>query len=611
VKKKLDSYIASGLLAQFQGLPLMSHQNHQSMSAASLRVHHSSGDGSVCKDGTEAEDNSECSQVGCSQTASDNSHTACYTREDSLLPDESDYGRMQTTSPAASCSVQYSTSLDDITFTIPDMPYEFSCPSAYLEENFSKEPQSYTAMISDFGMISLPNVSCMELGSDSSDLSGSHLLTDHKEDTGHALSYQPTGYGRSGLVNDVVMASNVPKQKQKTEGGHVQVTFPSEAGDRSTENLITCSGVIDMDRYTESLNFQSNLKLSGTDGTTALQSCNPLDADVVEPSDCQNLSSIPFKDSAGNTLVICSKELNQTNESLAVSQVQEAAANAEDGLIHARNHSASLCCDHIDVGLAEQTDLKEPSRLVPVNTCTSEISDSQQTGPSIVQQAVECTSGQEGGTLCYEPPRFPSLDVPFFSCDLAQSGTDALQDYSPLGIRQLMMSSMNSLTPFKLWDSPSSDDSPDAVLKSAAKTFACTPSILKKRHRDLLSPLSPFSERRYDKRIGNDANQGFLCTSRLTKEFSRLDVMFDETDQCKEPPSPCHNQNDNAEASIEGNENICPPSQGQTADAKCNLDSGEKTSEEEWNKSSVVDTDKEGILEHDITVSTFLPWSHC
>ncbi|KAJ8433365.1 hypothetical protein Cgig2_020445 [Carnegiea gigantea] len=600
VKKKLDSYIASGLLAQFQSLPLVSHQNQQSMSTASLQVHHSSGDGSVCKNGTEAEDNSECSQVGCSQTASDNSHTAYHTREDSLLPDESDYGRMQTTSPAASCSVQYSTSLDDITFTIPDMPYEFTCPSTYLEENFSKEPQSYTAMVSNFGMVSLPNVCCMELASDSSDLSGNHLLADHKQNTGHAFSYQPTGYSESGLVNEAVMASDVPGQKQKTERGCARVTFPSEGGDRSTENLITHSGVIDMDRYRESLNFQSTVKLSGTDGTVVLQSFNPLDADGVEPSDCQNPSSTPF-DSGGNNLVICSKELNQTNDSLAVSQVQEVAANAEDGLIHADNHSASQCCDQIDVCLAEQTDLKQASRLVPVNTFTSEISDSQQTRPSVVQQAVERTSGQEGGTLCYEPPRFPSLDVPFFSCDLAQSGPDVLQDYSPLGIRQLMMSSTNILTPFKLWDSPSSDDSPDAVLKSAAKTFACTPSILKKRHRDLLSPLSPFSERRYDKKIGSDANQGFLCTSRLTKEFSRLDVMFDETDQCKELPSPSHNQNNNTEASIEDKENICLPSQGQTADAKCNLDSRDKTSKEELNKNESVDKDNEGVLEHDNT----------
>ncbi|KAK4388856.1 Transcription factor R-1 [Sesamum angolense] len=102
---------------------------------------------------------------------------------------------------------------------------------------------------------------------------------------------------------------------------------------------------------------------------------------------------------------------------------------------------------------------------------------------------------KDSGALFYEPPRFPSLDIPFFSCDLIQSGTDMHQEYSPLGIRQLMISSM---TPFKLWDSPSRDGSPESVLKSAAKSFTSTPSILKKRHRDLVSPLS---EKRGEKKL--------------------------------------------------------------------------------------------------------------
>ncbi|CAN1218721.1 Transcription factor MYB3R-4 [Linum perenne] len=51
-----------------------------------------------------------------------------------------------------------------------------------------------------------------------------------------------------------------------------------------------------------------------------------------------------------------------------------------------------------------------------------------------------------------------------------------------------------------------------------------TPSILKKRTRDLLSPLS---ERRQDKKLEVD------MTSSLTKEFQRLDVMFEEAESPK------------------------------------------------------------------------------
>jgi hypothetical protein len=98
------------------------------------------------------------------------------------------------------------------------------------------------------------------------------------------------------------------------------------------------------------------------------------------------------------------------------------------------------------------------------------------------------------GGLFYEPPRFPSMDIPFVSCELVNSG-DIQQEYSPLGIRQLMSSSLYAT------DSPSSrmwclqrvnggESSPEEFLKSAAKCFSSTPSIVKKRSRGLLfSPL--------------------------------------------------------------------------------------------------------------------------
>jgi transcriptional activator Myb len=152
-------------------------------------------------------------------------------------------------------------------------------------------------------------------------------------------------------------------------------------------------------------------------------------------------------------------------------------------------------------------------------------SDTMQTCYPIDEKPNVHTQQEEtGGTLCYEPPRFPSVDIPFLSCDLIQSG-DMQQEFSPLGIRQFMMSSMNCLTPFRLWDSPSRIDSPDALLKSAAKTFTSTPSIMKKkkrnRDRDLLSPLS---DRRMEKKHEID------MTSTLIRNFSRLDVMFDDNE---------------------------------------------------------------------------------
>ncbi|OEL35885.1 L-type lectin-domain containing receptor kinase IV.3, partial [Dichanthelium oligosanthes] len=94
---------------------------------------------------------------------------------------------------------------------------------------------------------------------------------------------------------------------------------------------------------------------------------------------------------------------------------------------------------------------------------------------------------EDAGPLCYEPPCFPSFEVPFVSCELVTSSD--LPEYSPLGIRELMRSSLNFPTPVRLWGSPTRDGSPDAVLKNAAKSFVCTPSIMKKRPRDLSSPI--------------------------------------------------------------------------------------------------------------------------
>lgn len=563
---------------------MVSHQS-QSMPAASLLVQQSSGDGSVFKDGVEVEQNSECSQVGCSQTASDISKT----QEDFLVSEESDLGKLHNASPTASCSEQFYTSVEDMTFTIPDIPYEFSCSSRYLEDNYSREPGACASGSSSFGAFSLPNVTSVDLSADSS--SRNCFLADPNNETVPGPSQHSIEYDALASVNNVAARPDATGQKQKTEEGCSQLVLHQEGGDGFPVNLNNCSEIIDMDRYREYISFQTFYQLSETSGNVGLQPNHSLDT-LVEASNCEHISSIPTDVSDENGLMLSSQEYNQVNDNLAVPQ-DIAKVDEEFGAHH---NSSSPCSDHIIAGLTEHSELEKPSRLVPVGTFGAERSDSQPTHSNIVERPVKATSEREAGTLCYEPPRFPSLDIPFFSCDLAQSANDAHQEFSPLGIRQLMMSSMNSLTPFKLWDSPSSDDSPDRVLKSAAKTFSCTPSILKKRHRDLLSPLSPFSERRCDKRTGSNVKQGFLWTSRLTNEFSRLDVMFDDTDECKILSLPSNDQN--SCALIEDKENICPAFEGQNEEAKLNrVESGNRTSEE--NK----DINRDGNLEQDVEKS--------
>jgi transcriptional activator Myb len=126
--------------------------------------------------------------------------------------------------------------------------------------------------------------------------------------------------------------------------------------------------------------------------------------------------------------------------------------------------------------------------------------------------------------LCYEPPCFPSFEVPFVRCDLITSSD--LPEFSPLGIRELMRSSLNFPTPVRLWSSPPYDGSPDAVLKSAAKSFSSTPSIMKKRPRELLSPSSDIGD---EKNLTTEQGSGSLgmsskrirrsCTSTTDESF--------------------------------------------------------------------------------------------
>ncbi|GER33791.1 myb-related protein [Striga asiatica] len=144
---------------------------------------------------------------------------------------------------------------------------------------------------------------------------------------------------------------------------------------------------------------------------------------------------------------------------------------------------------------------------------------------------------EDSGVLSYEPPRFPSSDIPFLSCELVPSGGDMHQEFSPFGIRQLT-------NMFKLWDSPSrnDDNSPVAILKSAAKSFSGTPSILKKRQRDLLSPLS---EKRGEKKLEGISKDSIL---ELRNDICRLEVMFNE----------CADGKGNVEASCAEKDDVHP-----------------------------------------------------
>ncbi|TYH13063.1 hypothetical protein ES288_A06G114800v1 [Gossypium darwinii] len=469
VKKKLDSYIASGLLEQLQ-FPVLANQS-QPMPSSSMRMQ-SIVDDSGAKCRKESEDISECSQesnmIGCSQSASDLATAAVHTREQFHLAEMPGVSKERNSS-SAPCSEEYYPSFEDVNFSIPEIPCEVGYSSS-----------------GDYQF-------------------GEHMLITDDECCRVLFSE---------AVNDGCFAS---------------------------ENFTQGSNIVELGGCTNtSLCQPSDIPPSETRKTPASQSSLPSRSEVLPTSCCQSFASPSFLSVEDGTLMH-GQEQSQLNCQPFGTQEQEFTMNAHDGFIFTND-------DHTnDTDLQEQTYLaKDSQKLVSVNSIGSELS-AMLTCP-IADDKRNLPAEQDVRGLCYEPPRFPSLDVPFFSCDLIPSGGNMQQEYSPLGIRQLMMSSMNCISPFRLWDSPSWDGSPDAVLKSAAKTFTGTPSILKKRHRDLLSPLS---ERRREKKLEID------MASSLTRDFSRLDVMFDESVTGNTSQVSPSKRKTNARASIEEKENVC------------------------------------------------------
>ncbi|KAE8664406.1 Myb-related protein 3R-1 [Hibiscus syriacus] len=164
----------------------------------------------------------------------------------------------------------------------------------------------------------------------------------------------------------------------------------------------------------------------------SIQSPNHLKLEILRP---HNLLFLQVEDGT----LMYGREASQLNVQPSGSQEQEFTMNGHDGFIFTND-------DHTDdTDLQEQSYLaKDSQKLVSVNSFGSESND------LLTCPAVD------------DKPNFP-----------AEQDTG---EYSPLGIRQLMMSSMNCISPFRLWDSPSSDGSPDVVLKKRRRE--------KKRHRN-------------------------------------------------------------------------------------------------------------------------------
>ncbi|XP_055834762.1 transcription factor MYB3R-1-like [Solanum dulcamara] len=505
VKKKRDSYMASGLLAQFPALPNVNHQN-QSIPSSSMNLQQTSEDESVHKEGAEVEEVTECSRgstfAGCPQSTSDMGNTFVHIRENGTMSEEL-IRKKDASSSAAPCPRNYTPAFQDVSCSMLKVPSELVESNSLEQHTFSHDWGNSSGNDWQFNMDDF-----QEFFQESS----RHYMHCLNGNENHDIVTYPLqtamGSGETSNAENIVEGPYNPNEM--FDG--CRIVYP-EVG--IPQCSLSETGVNGSGEPADSLIYQSSNYQIPESGNMAPQNCNALSFDDFEASTHQQFS-VPSHFLSEDRSLVFGIASDQFHYPPLENPVQESFTSRCDGFI----------CP---------SEFGSPSNDNGIgNAVLKDRPDHTKDSPRLEEQKDE-------GALCYEPPRFPSLDAPFFYCDLKQSGSDTQQEYSPLGIRQLM-TSVDCFTPLRLWDSPSRDDSPDAILKSAAKTFTGTPSILKKRQRHLVTPLS---EKRCEKKLESDLNQESF--SNMVTEFPRVDDMFDESA--------------NEKASTEDKENLHPSSE--------------------------------------------------
>ncbi|XP_077210049.1 transcription factor MYB3R-1-like [Tasmannia lanceolata] len=452
VKKKLDSYLASGLLEQFQfrGAPHVENPN-QCIPSSSMRKQQNSGD-SGYKDGAELEELSECSHGS----------------EELMMRDDDALEKLQNSHSSLVPKEDYP-SIKEATCAALEIPSSGTISANILDQKFLHESGRAGSKACQLSSYELHNIATLESVQESQVLLEKcyNLCAGENHERESVLVQGSMEPGAPNSLGNIVIDADKPENEVLISQDDCGMTKVVETG-------------ID----------------EGFSSRNSLEGSNDLDVHYMS-IDIQDLEPITL---------------------------------SYNDFIYPKDSTRSPCGSEMAKGCmpVEENQKKDDLKPILLDMCGSIPTDAIGSLTCMDGSATVHTENKDSGALFYEPPRFPVLDIPFVSCDLMQSGGEA---YSPLGIRQLM-TSMNCPTPYSLWDSPSRDVSPDALLKSAAKSFLCTPSILRKRQHDLLSPLQ---ETKSEKKSVRNMNHGLFCTSspRNRCDSSFLDVIFDENGACR------------------------------------------------------------------------------
>lgn len=459
--------MASGLLEKFQGLPHVGKPRSSSVGVQQIQV-----------DGVEEDETSQCSQgsieANCSQFDSGTAYAM-----GNIRTEESDRGKG------------------------PNM-----------EQYFLHEPETHGSKDCEFSSHESPNI-FVDVSLESLELFGTseHCKCVNESHDKACIASQ----------SSAATMENMPDDSEKmdhlliSESDLLEIAF-SETGNPGRffyGNVTEQSNNLDGGTV-------SMICPSGSQITSALGPCAPLKVASGGISELDVITS-----SSNDFIYVDSPDIDadEKDHHMKLDQEKNAPRLVPVDIfstVSSDTNGTFPSRDENTQNLSNSDEAKVSSKLAPRELVGSLNSDSMQTLSSMDNNATVNTEEQDSGTLFFEPPRFPGLEIPFLNFDLIASGDDMQQAYSPFGIRQLLMHPMNFSSPRSLRDSPIHKSTQNAMSNNAAKSFKCTPTIMKKR---LHEPLSQVEESKGDKELGKDTNTSAFS---LTNCFSSLESVLVE-----------------------------------------------------------------------------------
>lgn len=426
VKKKLDTYLASGLLDQFQALPIVGNPN----SSSSWMMQ----PGPVS--GVEEEDTSECSQ---GSNAINGAQFEAI-QENAIADEGEDFNTEEASSRTGHSLEQYPI-------------YANSTPGL----NYVNFGSNELASTSCLGM---PEESLGQLG-----ISGL-CIASNENHTGHTLPQSSVGFCTSEVVESLLVDSvRFERLLISDKDSEMKFTESRESGCFPQGNATEQSKTVP-------LNCNRSSSLCQFDHENALPArTSPLESFVHKKDVSERTLELEVVPSSRDDFICVdspTREAYKTDNYQKLDEAKDAPKLVAVDIFSKPNS---------DAGGTSLSTHKNRTHPKP---------DSSQTLSALDDSSTLQTEKQDLESLSNEPPCFPKLDIPFFGCDLMESAGDMQQSYSPFGIRQLMMPPTNFSSPRCLFlDSPIRDRTPRASLRHASKRTA---SIMRKRLHEILSP---------------------------------------------------------------------------------------------------------------------------